>query len=270
MKHRRLLSIDLVHDYFADGRCRGLSLRPQPACARKLAGRRMLARGRADGLDLLVEVDPSNHERPLISLGEDLHLRFDLCVDDPELPLYTDLQALRALATPRLRNAAGSLELSLEQDEPEAPRAREALACVELVDLDPAWISDPPRLSARLSASTPRWTYYCVGTSAAPTITDADPERGEQPIIFETEAAPEAASEDRVAASLAAQFPDRPRWRLTSSEALPCRAAPRRHLSLSVGESVLHTELPNPALRNHSVVIRDDIAQDTLYQIIVL
>jgi len=261
MSHQLLAAIRLAHPYYADGRCRALALSPDPTTARRLAGRRIVAKARVDGLDLLAEVDGEG--RPLIALEPGLSLSFELRETDGALDLFSDLEPFRALSSARLRNTDGP-ELVL--GEGELPLARGRLASVEIADVEGSWTADPPTFTARFAPREARWVYYWVGEANELAIVDGDPGRVDAPIEFELEpATPEG---DRIAADLAHRYPDRTRLRLVSRAALACRATPRRHLSLRAGDEVVRGELPNPALRNQSFVTRAGERQASLYQVL--
>lgn len=261
MKHKLLFALRIEHAYYEDGRGRALALRPRPESAKRLAGRRLLARELPGGLDILAEV--GDDDRPLINLEAGLSLRFDLLPVDPELALFTELAELRGHARPLLRNTGdGPLSLS----EGELPPARGALAVVEIAGVEGAWTGAPPSFAIRLRPRQTHWVYYYVGSEAEVEIRDEDPERGDAPLEFEVEdAAPE---DDRVASDLASRYPEHTRLRLVSREPLPCRAAPRRHLALRAGKLVLASELANPSLRRQSIIVRDGQPKDSLYEVL--
>jgi hypothetical protein len=261
VRHQLLFAIRVEHAYYSGERCPALVVEPRPATRKLLAGRRLLAGARSDGLDVLAPVDAE--DRPFITLENGLSLGFDLRPVDSDLLLFTDLAPFRAFSRPRLRNADGD---ALVLAEGEAPLARGALATIEIAGVDGAWTAAPPTFTVTLAPREARWIYYWVGGDSEISIVDDDPARSDAPIEFEAETA--TSEGDRIAEDLARRYPEQSRLRLVSRQALACRAAPRRHLSLRAGDEVLTSELPNPALRNQSTITRDGQRQDSLYQVL--
>lgn len=270
--HRRLCAIELSHGYVLDGLCSSFVLTPTEDTARRLAGHRMLLRRRAGAIDVLVEVhEQDGSEVPLIHIRPDTQLDFVLAPADADWIRYTDASAFTALERPTLRpgEEAGALELAEGAADAEAlPRG--ALARVEITGLDDGWVAAPPTYTVALAAARARWIFYYLGegvsASDAPSIVDSDPARADAPIEFAVEDA--TGEGDRVAADLAARFPDRPRFRLVSSEDLACADTPRRHLSLRRGDDVLVEELPNPSLTDQSTVLIGGQVHETLYRVL--
>lgn len=87
-RYASLFSIECRHDYFSNGRCTPLALRPTPACQRLLERYRCLFRATAAGGMVAF---PSEEGADFQALYEEAGpLSFDLVSDDPYLLNYTD------------------------------------------------------------------------------------------------------------------------------------------------------------------------------------
>lgn len=88
-KYRTFFTIELLHQFFADGRCRGLRLEPTADCRSRLAGHRMTFRQVGNTGYALGWADDDSV--PFIEPDPATVLRFELLVEDGRLNQFTAL-----------------------------------------------------------------------------------------------------------------------------------------------------------------------------------
>lgn len=87
--YRVFCAIEVLHRYFADGRCRGVRLVPTADCRRILSGHRMTARQLGNRVYVLAWTDDT--AVPQIPIAPETVFRFHLVVDDPSFFYFTGL-----------------------------------------------------------------------------------------------------------------------------------------------------------------------------------
>lgn len=114
MKYAPLAALQLRHPYHRDGRCTDFTLRLGPGTRRVLDGHRLILKERRDGFLLLAPVDGEG--TPLIALGAESKLRFELYLRGEDFSRFSDLSELAGLEAPVFSNtdapAGGALTLS--------------------------------------------------------------------------------------------------------------------------------------------------------------
>ena len=88
--YRKWFTISCLHDYFADGQCRALALRPTRECRQLLARYECLFRATEDGG--AVYYGDSDDGTRLLDYQESRPLAFTLTCNDPLLETYTDIE----------------------------------------------------------------------------------------------------------------------------------------------------------------------------------
>lgn len=272
MKHLRLFDLRVRHDFYGDGRCPDLELRPRswhPSGERALARHRLVARVQPDGLEIVAPVDAGG--KPVIGLEPGLVLGFDVRVVARALPQYTRLDGWTG-ARPVYRNhdASGG-PLAPVTSELRPPTA--VAAGLEVVGATAAWLAAPPTFTLELQARENLWVYYLLTSrsdDAAPEIADGD---GQRALGFSRELlspATATAQTDPVGAGLLARHPERRCWRMISRRAIACRHAPLRQLSLRLGDELLIRELTSPSIHDQTTIKVEPSAapQQSLYCVI--
>jgi hypothetical protein len=261
MKFVLLLELSLRHAYYSDGRCPDFALAPDEATHKLLADHRCLVRIEADRLRILAPVDDASHL--LIPFLGTPSLRFDLTLQNPDFPFFTDLDGLPTDSLPvfvpddSASLAPGQLMLS---GSPAAGSKADRFARIEVpspVSSDGS-SAQPAAYFLAFAAKQVRWAYYCVtGSSTDPTqlhIVDAAPSGTAEVLLFSDSNRADLSSEpdgsDATAAQLLAQYPTLRCVRFLSDQPISCRQQPRPYLELRLGEERLVSPLPNPSPRS--------------------
>lgn len=281
MNYQPLFSLELRHDYYADGLCPDFDIVPTARTQQLLANYRCILRPYAYGVRVLTQV--AGDGTAFITLPDSLRFDFELRLNNPDFVLFTDLSgALKQGAL--LVNQVGSIELQVA---PPAPAAAQPGAEVAISLADPAVFAnlqitiggaarilpqDNWQFQLRFQTKQCRWKYYVLlnkpsqGSAATsqPVILDSDNQ-----IVFapgdvrNLTLNPDAS--DKQAGQLARQYPDLQCWRLRSSALVACRQAPRKTLQLQLnGEKVLDA-LPAPPPDNFVIDVADAKAEEGLY-----
>jgi len=132
----------------------------------------------------------------------------------------------------------------------------------------------PAEFQIAFKSKKVRWQYYLVADkdNVEFSINDA----GDTPIVFDEvnrrdlNQNPDPA--DRIAVSLAGQYPEMKRIRFGSDKLISCQQQPRKSMHLFMGQDQVLDALPNPALRNFSSLEINRNGgmekEDTLFQVI--
>lgn len=88
LDYRVVLEFRVLHDYYVDGRCRDLDIRPTPETQARLRGCRLLFRREDDGFLLALD-GQADHSAPIFSRPETFDFVFR--VANPHFIRYTDL-----------------------------------------------------------------------------------------------------------------------------------------------------------------------------------
>lgn len=110
-----LFSLQLRHDYAADGLCRGLDIVPTVPTQRLLDRYRLRLQPRPGGA-AVVALTGADGKTPWIAPPRDEVFGFELRLLDPAFARYTDLQALAGMADPVYRNAAAAAAAGASAD----------------------------------------------------------------------------------------------------------------------------------------------------------
>lgn len=270
MRHRRLFSVQVVHD-FAAGACPDLRIEPRsPSGVRALARHRLVARPRPDGIAVMGPVD--GDDRPVIGFADDLALSFDLKLVGADFVHYNDPELWGETLRPTYRgSAAAGGPMALGTGPMDHPP--DVAAGIEISGIAASWLAQPPRFTLELRARAALWVFYLLTSrqsGAPPQIRDGEPGRElafEHVLLAPGEVDPAA---DPVGHSLLARHPDRRCFRFTSAHSIACRRAPLRQLALYLGDELLIRELSNPAIHNHATlkVEADESPRETLFRVI--
>lgn len=261
MKFVLLLELSLRHAYYSDGRCPDFALAPDDSTHRLLSDHRCVVRTDADRLRILAPLDEAS--RLLIPFWGTPSLRFDLTLQNPDFPFFTDLDGLPTDSPPvfvpgdSASLAPGQLMLA---SPPAAGTKDHRFASIEVPSPVSTDGSSPQPAAYFLSfaAKQVRWAYYCVtGASTDPTqlhIVDAAPSGTPEVLLFSDSNRADLSSEpdesDATAAQLLGQYPTLRCVRFLSDQPISCRQQPRPYLELRLGEERLVSPLPNPSPRS--------------------
>jgi len=102
MKYVPLAALQLSHPYHRDGRCPDFDLRLSPGTDRIIQGHRLILKERRDGFLLLAPVDSEGE--PLIALGAESKLCFELYLRGQDFSRFSDLSELAGLESPVFSN----------------------------------------------------------------------------------------------------------------------------------------------------------------------
>jgi hypothetical protein len=102
MKYLQLLSLEITHEYYANQRCNDFQMVPAPATQALLRNCRCILKFFPNRMRILTPV--SDQGIPFIALSEDLSLRFELRLQNPDFALFTDMTAISAAEFPLYTN----------------------------------------------------------------------------------------------------------------------------------------------------------------------
>jgi hypothetical protein len=286
VRYHRLFDLQVRHAGYPEGRCRHLRIEPRSDHAsgeRSLARHRFLARARAQGLQVLANVEEhaKGHRLTLPPRGE-LTLGFEVRVEGHEFASTTDLSSWTGLSTPLYRNidpdidgdnrvdrVHSSLQLVGDAGVPARPGVA---ALIEITGLDSGWLAAPPSFTLELEPRASLWVYYLLTKrpqSEAPRISDADA----KPIHFtrkQITAANTSPSSDPTGVRLLQRNPEHRCWRLVSKRAIAWQQAARRHLALYLGDELLIRELAAPSSNNSTIVaLTRTKPRESLYRVVM-
>jgi hypothetical protein len=117
-----------------------------------------------------------------------------------------------------------------------------------------------------------RWKYYVVtnkteNKSNIPAIEDKD-----KAIVFDTAnrtdltQSPDPA--DKIASELIERYPNMQTFRFVSDTLVPCQEKTRKSIQFQINGDKVVGALPNPALQNYVIDVRDSKKEDSLYHIV--
>lgn len=278
MNYQPLFSLEMRHDYYADGMCPDFDIVPTARTQQLLANYRCVLQPFAWGLRVMTQVAANG--TAFITLPDTLQFEFALRLNNPDFVLFTDLSGtLRQGAM--LVNRAGSNALQVAEissapvqsatassgasgataapGPAAAPSEPAVFAAVRLTLGGAARVLPQPDWQFQLAfqARQCRWKYYVLlnkpsqggGAASQPVILDTD-----NRIVFAPADARDLTqnpdSSDKLAQQLARQYPELQCWRLRSNALVACRQAPGKTLQLQLnGEKVLDA-LPAPPPQN--------------------
>ena len=117
-----------------------------------------------------------------------------------------------------------------------------------------------------------RWKYYIVtnktdNKTSLPTIEDKD-----KTIVFDTAGRTDLTQSpdlsDKIAGELSERYPNMQTFRFLSDALIPCQEAARRSIQFQLNGDKVVEALPNPALQNYVIDVRDSKTEDSLYHIV--
>jgi len=153
---------------------------------------------------------------------------------------------------------------------------RDVFAQVEIFNNSslPGVAGGPGEFQIVFQSKEVRWQYYLVADKN--NVDFGIQDAGDAPVIFDASNRrdlnqnPDPA--DRIAVSLASQYPDMKRIRFGSDKSIPCQQQPRKSMRLFIGPDQILDVLPNPSLRNFSSLEINQNGgvqkEDTLFQVI--
>lgn len=257
MKYRRLFGIEVRHAASANGRCRGVNIRPRdddPSGARMLARHRMLLRPLPGGIEVVIGVvDGAGGEVPALPWQDGFTLGLELQDRGLDFASLAGLPPPRGALRPTFRNddTAPALQLSktAARAAPVGP-VPEVLAWIEIAGATPGWLAAPPQFTLGLSTRELPWLYYLVTRRAGsepPRIQSTGRAGSPNFSCKLLTSASTRGGADPVGSALLERHPGARCYRMTSRRALPLGGAARAPLSLSAGNEVLLAELPRPS-----------------------
>jgi hypothetical protein len=130
MRYLPLFRLELVHDYYDDGRCPDFAIEPAPGTQELVENCRGTLRSVSNGTRCLVPVNESG--TPFVPLPSQPVFRFQLRALNPDFSLFSDLTELEGLSAPVYTNAAPARSGDL------GPVSREAWQTERFVVQQPA------------------------------------------------------------------------------------------------------------------------------------
>lgn len=157
------------------------------------------------------------------------------------------------------------------------PETRSVLAEVEIQyeDTWPGLAQGPPEFEIAFAAKAAKWAYYLVTDRIEADFQLVDTST-DLPFLFNQENLTDLNQQpdpaDEIAQILAAQYPTMQLVRFVSDEPIPCQQMARKSLQLRLDDQPVLETLPNPWLKNYTVLeIRNNgsvTQEDALFQVI--
>jgi len=114
-----------------------------------------------------------------------------------------------------------------------------------------------------------RWKYYILTDNKSNEFAIEDKDKA---IIFDaagqTDLTKSPDPTDKIASELAKQYPNMQAFRFLSNALVPCQEAARKSIQFQLNGDKVIDALPNPALQNYVIDLRDSQKEDGLYHII--
>lgn len=264
MKYLPLFSVNVKHDYYADGECPDFSIIPSNDTTTLLKNQRGLVKYHPSGIRVLLAMD--EQQAPIIPLAKETTFTFLLRLQNADFPLFTDLSTLPHNATPVYTNTGATLDdgvTKLLLTMLAGGREAGIFAQVAIRYAFNQAIPGPQLFELRFTALQAHWLYYFVtdlrNDSGGFHITDTLAPSTTVPTLLFTEEnrrdlkrTPDAA--DAIASALLEQYPDLTLLRFASDQSVPCRWAARKGIQLRIAESPVVEHLPAPGYRNRTRV----------------
>lgn len=246
--HARLFGIGLKHAFYSNGLCGDFKVAPDSATERLLKNHRCLVKPRFNGADVFVETGEDG--KPKIRFAPQDLLAFELRLQNPEFPLFTDSAPL-----------SGGADFAMIVTDQNAYRFNFSSRLEIRRDFNQ---TGGDSIELAFSAKPVKWIYYLV--------TD-QPGAGSQFSIVAKDAPAVtwklAAATDSMSLKLADQFPGMACHRFASEQLVPCRESGFKEIQLLQGGSTVIESLPNPSWRNYlQVEAANGTSVDAIFQIV--
>jgi len=93
--YKILFAVDLLNEYYSNGKCTDISILPSLSTAQLMRDRRMLCKTVGNKLVVLIKVkdefEGANADKPFVPLGDDVKFLFYLQLDKPVFTAYTNI-----------------------------------------------------------------------------------------------------------------------------------------------------------------------------------
>ncbi len=228
MKYKQLFSLRLTHTYYADGRATDFVVRPTAMTSAWLRNQRCLLKPLPDGAQILVRVD--NSGKPFISMEIPVSLSFDLLLQNQAFLSFTDMSGIPPKST--FTNAGRNSVTELKRANVDDVTPPDAFARIVVQHKR----AQNTLYTLPFVAKQVKWLYIVLSSvqGAAFTI------EGEIEFTAST-------SNDELAQTLTADFPDLTQYRFTSKTAIALKEGGYTSFKLlHDGEPVIEP-LPTPA-----------------------
>jgi hypothetical protein len=259
MKYIQLLSLEIVHDYYADRRCDDFHIIPTTETQKLLKNFRFVLKPYPGRMEIWAPV--TAEDRLFIPLSTDTIFTFHLELQNPDFVLFTDLNNISAsrgtqftltypAAPPQKRNYFAEIEINFKYDN-----------MAKLVGGKEFQVTFQPKQV--------RWKYYVITDNnlPAPTLEDRD-----KAVIFNIKDRIDLTKtpdlSDTIAQMLAEKHPDKKYYRFVSDSLLPCQQITSKVIQLQMGKGKVVDALPNPSIQKYTIDLRGSIKELTLYHIV--
>ena len=290
MKYLPLFNLQLIHPYYADGRCTDFEIRPTLDTQQGLKNYRCVLRPTPNGMQVFMAVTDKGW--PFIAVNQRLTFKFQLYLQNPNFPLFTNINTYETLQTPLYTTNSPKgrtrkqLRLISQQTQNEG-QSITSEAVYPRPPIDGNFFADleiqtaqirvnrsikPQDFQINFKTKQVRWIYYLVternGNNGSAKF---EVHGSEIETVFNSEVLPDETS-DIIAQGLANRFPDTQRIRFISDALIPCQQQARKAIQLTLNGDPVLNNLSNPSLRNHTnLVVNQNSPSQTdlaLYHII--
>jgi hypothetical protein len=228
MSHARLLRIDIKHSYYSNGLCGDFTLVPDAATQRLLRNHRCVFKARSTGADVFVETGGDG--KPKIAFGKSTALSFELRLENPAFPLFTDSSPLSGGSDFQMTYPGGTADrffarIDIQRDFNEA---------------------SGNNIDVGFTAKSVYWFFHIISNLGGP---DDDFSITGQTTPATTWKRLDGT--DPIFQKLAGQYPGLKLLGFASEQKLPCRESALKNIQLSLGGNTVIESLPNPSWRNY-------------------
>ena len=125
------------------------------------------------------------------------------------------------------------------------------------------------KFQVAFKAKQTRWKYYILTDNKSSEFAIEDKDKA---IIFDaagqTDLTKSPDPTDKIAGELAKQYPNMQTFRFLSNALVPCQEAARKSIQFQLNGDKVMDALPNPALQNYVIDLKDSQQEDGLYHIV--
>ena len=256
MRYLPLITLEIAHPYYVDGRCPDFHIAPTPETLKMLSGLRCVLKSFSHGICVSAAVDAEG--MPFVTFPLETLFTFHLRLRNADFGLFTELEGFNQLTAPLYTNSSSDTELILTSRDAAPFPATGIFAEVDIRYAAPSSLSKgAAHFRIAFKSKQARWKYYLVMDKTDSRTLDPVLEDKGNGIAFNvadrTDLTLYPDPEDGIALKLAKRYPDRQYFRFRSSEVIACQEAVRKSIQLKLGNDKVIDCLPNPRIQNFSI-----------------
>lgn len=252
--YKELFSLNLMHDYYSDGKCPDFNITPTPECKEFLEDYHIIFKNKITGIQLVVATNDGS--TPFIDISDVSKFTFYMKLNESAFGNYTVLDDIDKDKIYAYDNQAGADGLTLTQvKRSEITPPISDTTVFGVIDIYAEQLSDlstPSQYTISFTASALNWSYYFIVTQQSPekTISIYNDE-----ITF---SGPETL--DDLGQELGRKYPDNSiQW--FQSDVVSHQQKGRKSIELRTTDGFTHAtdtlieHLPNPSIDDNGIKI---------------